>query len=125
MKFLHITYIWVHRTCYHKSIMTREHHSPSESISPYIGYLVDPSVWLLLKQHTWNCLGNTGMFHRKLLISFLSLSIAGQIDWHAFRIFRIDRSCVEAKQISGLTPLRSSGLQCVRCITIFLRRQRR
>ena len=38
------------------------------------------------------------MFHPKLLINFLSLSIVGQIDWHAFRIHRIDWSCCEAKQ---------------------------
>ena len=41
-------------------------------------------VWLLPKRHTWNYLGKTDMFHLKLLINFLSLSIAGQIDWHAF-----------------------------------------
>ena len=69
-------------------------------ISSRISYLVNFLVWLLSKQHTWNCLGKTSMFHPKLLINFLSLSIVGQIDWHAFRIHRIDWSCVEAKQIS-------------------------
>ena len=47
--------------------------------------LVDFPVWLLLKRHTWNYLGKTGMFHPKLLINFFSLSIAGQIDWYALR----------------------------------------
>jgi hypothetical protein len=28
--------------------------------------------------------GQASMFHLKLLINFLSLSIVGQIDWHAF-----------------------------------------
>ena len=46
--------------------------------------LVDSPVWLLPKWHTWNCLGKTGTFHPKLLINFFSLSIVGQIDWHAF-----------------------------------------
>ena len=39
-----VTYIWVHCTCYHKSIMTHEHHSPQQSISPRIGYLVDSPI---------------------------------------------------------------------------------
>ena len=56
----------------------------NQSISSRIGYLVDFPIWLLPKQHTWNCLDKTGMFHLKLLINFLSLSIAGQIAWHAF-----------------------------------------
>ena len=83
---------------------------PEQSISSRIGYLVDFPVWLLPKRHTWNYLDKTSMFHHKLLINFLSLSIAGQIDWHAFEIFRIDWSCVEAKQISGLTLPRSFRL---------------
>ena len=50
-----------------------------------LAILVDFPVWLLPKRHTWNCLGKTSMFHPKLLINFLSLSIAGQIGWHALR----------------------------------------
>ena len=44
-------------------------------------------VWLLPKWCTRNCLGKTSMFHLKLLINFLSLSIVGQIDWHALGKF--------------------------------------
>ena len=44
--------------------------------------LVDFPVWLLPKRHTWNCLGKISRFYLKLLINFLSLSIAGQIDRH-------------------------------------------
>ena len=55
-----------------------------QSISSRIGYLIDFPIWLLPKWHTWNYLGKIGMFHLKLLINFLSLSIVGQIDWHAF-----------------------------------------
>ena len=78
-----VTYVCVHCSCYHKSVVTHEHHSLQQPISSRIGYLVDLPVWLLLKWHTCNCLGKTGMFCPKLLITFLSLSILGQIDWHA------------------------------------------
>ena len=55
------------------------------------------------------------MFHLKLLINFLSLLIAGQIDWHASRgIRRISYSYVEAKRISGLILSRSFWLAVCR-----------
>jgi hypothetical protein len=47
----------------------------------------------------------TDMFHLKLLINFISLSIADQIDWHTSGgICKVDWSCVEAKWISSLAP---------------------
>ena len=76
-----------------------------------IGYLVDFPIWLLPKQHTWNCLGKTGMFHLKLLINFLSLSIAGQIDWHALRKFIGSTSpALKPSGSSGSSQVDPSGM---------------
>ena len=63
---------------------------------------------------------NTNMFHLKLLIRF-PLLFNCRSNWLACRwVFRIGWFCVEAKQISGLVPLRSSELLCVDYIAIFL-----
>ena len=76
-----VTYVWVHCIRYCKI----DHDPRSFTVLNSRFLLVSAiqlifPVWLLPKRHTWNCLGKTDMFHLKLLINFLSLSIAGQID---------------------------------------------
>jgi hypothetical protein len=56
--------------------------------------------------------GNTGMFRLKLLINFLSLSIAGQIDWHA-PVFQSTVLVLKAKKISRPCSTQISQLASV------------
>ena len=65
------------------------------------------------------------MFHLKLLINFLSLLIAGQIDWHAFREEFAGWTSPTLKPSGSPALLRQadpSGLLCARRIDMFLRR---
>ena len=77
-----------------------------------IDYLVDSSIESAIWPHIRTVWCNTDMFHLKLLIRF-SLLVNCRSNWLACCwIFRIDWLCVEAKQIFGLIPLKSSGLLC-------------
>ena len=80
-----------------------------------IDYLVDSPIESAIWPYIGTVWCNTDIFHLKLLI-ILSLSIAG---WHAFDP-ETNHSCVEAKQVFGLTPSRLSGLLCVDHIATFL-----
>ena len=60
-----------------------------------------PSISALRAAHS-GLSSNTGMFRLKLLISFLSLSIVGSIDWHiSGGVRRINNPYVEARRISS------------------------
>ena len=86
-----------------------------------IDYLVDSPSNRLFSYIFGTVWSNTDMFRLKLLIRH-SLLVNCRSNWLACRwIFKINWSCVEAKQISNLIPFRSSGLLCVDRITTFLR----
>ena len=117
-----VTYIWAHCIRYYKI-----NHDPRVLQSLTVDFfsyrlfsrfscLAAPEAAHLELSRT---LGKTGMFYLKLLINFLSLLIAGQIDWHALGKF-IGSTGPALKP--GISPDRSD-LLCVRRIDMFLRRQ--
>ena len=59
------------------------------------------------------------MFHLKLLINFLSLSIAGQIEWHAFRKF-VGLAGPALKPSGSLGLLHQADLLRLLCVDIFM-----